>query len=249
MLFDLQGRRRRAVQGTYLMLAVLMGGGLVFFGIGGEVSGGLIDAFSDRGGGGNGNQIIEDRVKENEERLTSNPPNEARVRAELVRDYYSLATSASTDGQGFSEGARADLRRSSENWQAYLALEPERVDTSLAGLALQLYDPNVLNRPQEAKEAAQLVAREEEDVNSYLNLIQYAVLAGDTRTADLAAQRAVSLAPEGQRAQVRQQAEQLKMPQTGQAGAPAGGAVPPQGGAGAPQGGGAPPAPTPEPAP
>ena len=34
MLFDLRGRRRRAVQGTYLMLAVLMGGGLVLFGVG-----------------------------------------------------------------------------------------------------------------------------------------------------------------------------------------------------------------------
>ena len=55
MLFDLRGRRRRAVQATYLMLAVLMGGGLVLFGIGGDVSGGLFDAFSERGGGGNGN--------------------------------------------------------------------------------------------------------------------------------------------------------------------------------------------------
>ena len=30
MLFDLRGRRRRAVQGTYLMLALLMGGGLAW---------------------------------------------------------------------------------------------------------------------------------------------------------------------------------------------------------------------------
>ena len=42
MLFDLRGRRRRAVQATYLTLAVLMGGGLVLFGIGGDVSGGLV---------------------------------------------------------------------------------------------------------------------------------------------------------------------------------------------------------------
>lgn len=243
MLFDLQGKRRRVVQGTYLMLAVVMGGGLVFLGVGSDVSGGLVDAFTERGGGGgNGNQIIEERVEENEERLAANPPNEMRVRAQLVRDYYSLATSATTDGQGFSEDARGDLRRSAENWQAYLALEPERIDTSLAGLVLQLYDPNVLNRPQEAKEAAQLIAREDEDANSYLNLIQYAVLAGDTRTADLAAQRAVDLAPEGQEREVRRQAEQLKMPQTAQGGAGA-----PQGGAGAPQGGGAPPTPAPVP--
>ena len=37
MLFDLQGKRRRVVQATYLTLALLMGGGLVFFGIGSDV--------------------------------------------------------------------------------------------------------------------------------------------------------------------------------------------------------------------
>ena len=47
MLFDLQGRRRRMVQATYLILAVLMGGGLVLFGVGsGSISGGLFDALT-----------------------------------------------------------------------------------------------------------------------------------------------------------------------------------------------------------
>ena len=55
MLFDLRGRRRRAVQATYLTLAVLMGGGLVFFGIGGSVSGGLLDAF--KSGNGNNSNV------------------------------------------------------------------------------------------------------------------------------------------------------------------------------------------------
>src|ERR671914_482748 len=63
MLFDLQGKRRRVVQATYLTLAVLMGGGLVLFGIGGDVSGGLFDAFSDRQGGGGSNTLAEDRIE------------------------------------------------------------------------------------------------------------------------------------------------------------------------------------------
>ncbi len=47
MLFDLRGRgRRRTVQVIYLGLAVLMGGGLVLFGIGGATPGGLFDAVS-----------------------------------------------------------------------------------------------------------------------------------------------------------------------------------------------------------
>ena len=53
MLFDLRARgRRRTVKIVYVFLALLMGGGLVFFGIGGATSGGLLDAFKGGGGGG-----------------------------------------------------------------------------------------------------------------------------------------------------------------------------------------------------
>src|SRR3712207_4817545 len=91
MLFDLRRRRRRAVQATYLTLAVLMGGGLVLFGIGGDVSGGLLDAFSERGGGGgDANSALEQRIERNEKRLSSPAARESALKA-LVRDYYGLA--------------------------------------------------------------------------------------------------------------------------------------------------------------
>ena len=48
MLFDLRGRRKRFIQVIYATLAVLMGGGLVFFGIGSDVSGGLFERSSTR---------------------------------------------------------------------------------------------------------------------------------------------------------------------------------------------------------
>src|SRR5215213_114821 len=95
MLFDLRGRRRRAVQVTYLFLALLMGGGLVLFGVGGSVSGGLLDAFKGGGGGSSGDSQLEDRVDKQEERLAKNPRNEA-VLQNLVRDYYSLALRSSS---------------------------------------------------------------------------------------------------------------------------------------------------------
>src|SRR5918997_620937 len=48
MLFDLRGTgRRRTVKVVYITLAFLMGGGLVLFGIGGDVSGGLVDVITD----------------------------------------------------------------------------------------------------------------------------------------------------------------------------------------------------------
>ena len=54
MLFDLRGRgRRRTVQVIYLGLAIILGGGLVLFGVGtGSGNGGLLNAF----GGGSNNQ-------------------------------------------------------------------------------------------------------------------------------------------------------------------------------------------------
>ena len=51
MLFDLRSRgRRRTVQAVYLGLAILMGGGLVLFGVGaGNGLGGLLNAFTGKG--------------------------------------------------------------------------------------------------------------------------------------------------------------------------------------------------------
>jgi hypothetical protein len=208
MLFDLRGRRRRAVQVTYLMLALLMGGGLVLFGIGGDVSGGLLDAF--RGGGGqSGDSALEDRIDQQEERLQASPRNEA-VLQNLVRDYYSLATSQRESGTaGFPEDARDDLRKAGSYWQRYEeAADKPSPDT--AGYALQIYDVSALNRPKEAQRAAAILAEAANDTPSYLRLVSYAARAGDTRTADLATQKAVELAPKAQRKLIKQQAEALK---------------------------------------
>jgi hypothetical protein len=230
MLFDLQGRRRRVVQATYLTLAVLMGGGLVLFGIGSDVSGGLSEVFKGGEGGGGGNDVIEKRIDRNEEALQRNPRSEA-ARKRLVRDYYQLAVAqTSGDSTGFPEDARDDLAKAAANWRAYLGLEPERPDPSLAGVALQIFDPAALNRPKEAQEAASVVAEARNNSNAYLNLVQYARLAGDTRTADLAGEKAVDLAPRGEKKTVRDQLKQLEAAQAagGAQGGAAGGA---QGGA------------------
>ena len=145
MLFDLKGKRRRLVQGVYLTLAILMGGGLVLFGIGGDVSGGLFDAFSDRSGTGSGNEIYEKRIERNEQKLKQSPRDEAALKA-LVRDYHQLATAQRADtSASLPEEARDELRKSAQSWKAYLALEPEKPDASLAITALQLFGPTGLD--------------------------------------------------------------------------------------------------------
>jgi hypothetical protein len=210
MLFDLRGRRRRVVQFVYLSLALLMGGGLVLFGIGGDVTGGLFDAFSDRGGGGNPNSVLEQRVERLEKRVQANPDDQEALQS-LVRDYFNLALASQEAGQARvpAEG-RDELRRSAAAWQRYVDAADGEPSASTARFALQVYDVGALNQPAEAQEAAAIIARSENDSASYLQLVAYASLAKDKRTADLATTRAVDLAPKGQRKTVEQQAKQLK---------------------------------------
>ncbi len=209
MLFDLQGKRRRLVQGTYLMLAVLMGGGLVLFGIGGDVSGGLFDAFSDRSGG-TGNDVVEERIERNEERVRKNPK-ALQARKDLVRDYYSVAGGLMSEGAtSFPSEAKDELRKAASNWQAYLKQESGDPDPTVAGYALQVYDPFALDRPKDALAAARIIAADGNDSRSYLLLYQYALLAEDKRTIELARQKALSLTAEKRRRALRKQMDEIK---------------------------------------
>jgi translation initiation factor 2B subunit (eIF-2B alpha/beta/delta family) len=207
MLFDLRGRRRRVVQVTYLMLALLLGGGLVLFGVGGDVSGGLVDAFKG-GGGASGDSALNDQIEKQEERLQKNPRNEVVLQA-LVRNYYAKATQSRESGTAFPPDAKDDLRKAGAYWNRYVAAA-DKPNPATAGFALQIYDAGALNKPKEAVKAASILAETGNDAASYLRLVSYAARAGDTRTADLAGQKAVDLAPKAQKKLVKKQVEALK---------------------------------------
>jgi hypothetical protein len=184
----------------------------VLLGVGSDATGGLLDAFKGNGGGSSGDSALEDRIDNQKERLAKNPQNEA-VLQNLIRDYYSLATGQRESGTvGFPADARDELRQSAAYWQRYVEATDGEPSADAARYALQVYDVGALNQPKQAQEAAAIIARDSNDVASYLRLTSYAALAGDTRTADLAAKKAVDLAPKGQRKQVERQAEQLKKP-------------------------------------
>ena len=92
MLFDLRGRgRRRTVQAIYLGLAILMGGGLVLFGIGGATSGGLLDAIQGSSGSSNAGDVFQKRVDRLEKRTKANP-SDANAWAQLAVLRFQLAT-------------------------------------------------------------------------------------------------------------------------------------------------------------
>src|SRR3954451_24894056 len=81
MLFDLRGRgRRRTIQGIYLFLAILLGGGLIFFGVGGTG----IGLFNNNNGSGGGGYVQQKQLKaaERQVRLT---PQDPKAWASLAR--------------------------------------------------------------------------------------------------------------------------------------------------------------------
>jgi len=209
VLFDLKGRRRRVVQATYLMLAILMGGGLVFFGIGGDVSGGLFDAFSDRSG--SGSSLVNDRIDDSEDKLEANPRSEAALKA-LVRDWYQLASEELTDQNTYTDKGQERLRESDTYWKRYLEVEQKKPEASLAALMIQVYGPNGLNKAAYAATAAEIVAESEPSAQAYLQLTEFAAQAGQKRKAQLAGLKAIELAPKKQRSTVKQYVEQVQNP-------------------------------------
>jgi hypothetical protein len=217
MLFDLKGKRRRAVQGTYLTLAILMGAGLVLFGIGSSVNGGLSDLFSGNSGKNQGNELVEKRIKTAEKQLKKNPSDESAL-GEVIRGHYQLATANSTRS-GFSKGATQDLQEAADAWKRYLALEPEKPSLGLARVMVQAYSGLAQGVKEQADaqphwagaaSAIELIAEQQPNSDNYVGLVQYATLAGQTNKADLAGKKAISLAPKGQRKLIEQQVASAK---------------------------------------
>lgn len=203
MLFDLRAPgRRRTIKTFYVFLALLMGGGLIFFGIGGNTAGGLLDAFNGNGGGGSSGGAVTKQVKQAERRANRNPSDPAAW-ANLAHVRYQLA-----NNEGFNQARQQytakglqDLQQAGVAWQKYLGLDPAHPDPDLANLMVHAYV--YLNQAAPAERAQRIVAAARPSANAYAALAQYAYLAGDTGTGDLAAHKALALAPKAQKAQLK----------------------------------------------
>jgi hypothetical protein len=213
MLFDLRGRgRRRTVQVIYLGLALLMGGGLVLFGIGSSSSGGLFDAFSGDNGGGSATASIDKRIDAELAKTRANPKDAAAwAQLAIVRYQRASIDGIAQDGTYTDEGKKR-LRLAADAWERHLALDPKQPSVRAANLMVQAYGPTGLNELKKAVTAKQIVTYAEKPPNSnlYAQLAVLAYQAGDNRTGDLAGIRAVDLAPKDQRKLVRKQLDILK---------------------------------------
>ena len=214
MLFDLRGRgRRRTVQAIYLSLAILMGGGLVLFGIGSDQSGGLFDAFSgENSGGGSATEAVDKRIEAELAKTRANPRNtDAWANLAIARYQRAGIDGIAQDGTYTDDGKRR-LGLAAQAWERHLALEPKEPSVRAANLMVQAYGANGLNDLKKAVQAKQisLQAEAQPTSNQFAQLAALAYEAGETRTADLAATRAVDLAPAKDRKALRTALDTVK---------------------------------------
>lgn len=208
MLFDLRGRgRRRTVQIIYLGLALLMGGGLVLFGVGGATSGGLFDAFSSNSNTSTTTSYTK-QIKAIEKRVTVNPKDAAGW-AKLAS--LRLAEGGSRGGFDGKSSGVAEFRQASAAWEKYTALNPPKYDLNVARQMVNLYGTTGLNQPDKAVGVLDVIIEQSPpDVGLYQQYAQYAYVAGQNRKGDLAAAKAVALSPKADRPQVKAALESIK---------------------------------------
>src|SRR3954451_4583928 len=218
MLFDLRARgRRRMIKVIYLFLAVLMGGGLIFFGIGGNTSGGLFDAFKSNSGNTSSDSSLQKNVDKATRRVQANRA-DATAWAALTRAQYQLAGLGDNYDQNtgtFTPKGKIALRKVERSWDQYMALDPPKPNADLASLMVQAFSPTGLNRTGKAVTAQEIVIdARPPSTGLYGTLAVLAYQAGQTRKGDLAASKAVELAPKDQRSTVKEQLKQAKQQAT-----------------------------------
>jgi len=211
MLFDLRGRgRRRTVKTIYIGLALLIGVGLVGFGVGGGLSGGgILNATSNNEGAGGAS--FASKIKKYEKLTVKQPTNPANW--ELLAK--NLLHEAGNEGYVTSTGApttkgKALYRRASQAWIGYLAQNPANPNPELAQLVYVIYGESGLNEPAKAVQALNYVVERRPTAAYYAQLAEFAFKAKNERLGDLAAAKAVSLAPAGERARVKSELDEVK---------------------------------------
>jgi hypothetical protein len=212
MLFDLRGRgRRRTVQAVYLGLALLLGGGLVLFGVGaGNGNGGLLNAFS---GNGSSNQgaVVSQAEKAAQKQIKADPNNPAGWAAMVQAHWTSAQQNGSTNAAGtaiYTAAGKKKLAQTTQAWQQYLKLI-KNPDPNLGILAARAYAAQG-NYAGEASAWEIETGANPSQAKGFECLAVSAYAAKQTRKGDLATAKAVTLVPKAQRGLLKTQIQQAK---------------------------------------
>jgi hypothetical protein len=209
MLFDLRSRgRRRTVQSVYLGLALLIGFGLVGFGVGtGNGVGGLFNGIGGSSSNNNGKPVVS-QAEKSALRETQLQPSNPSSWADLMKARYESAGQDSNSSGTYTAAGLKELQGAGQAWGRYLALT-KHPDWTLAELIAQAYD-KLGNYAQEAS-AWQIVTAANPSTATYFeDLAAAAWKAKQTRLGDLSETKALALTPKTQQAQLKAALQQLR---------------------------------------
>jgi tetratricopeptide (TPR) repeat protein len=229
MLFDLRSAgRRRFVKGVYITLAFLMGGGLVFFGIGGggALSGGLVDAITQSNGGGSSGSERLVEVEQKAAAAARANPKDAKLWAAVARARFTLANSGdnvNTDTGQFTDSGKRQFEAASRAWEEHLKLT-DKPDPRVASLMVAGY--SALGEFDKAAAAQEIIALDRNSAGAYSQLALLSYQAGQTRKGDLAKDKALKLTEPDMREALKGQLESAKAQVAAQSGQGAATATP-----------------------
>jgi hypothetical protein len=210
MLFDLRGRgRRRTIQAIYLGLAIVLGGGLILFGVGtGGGQGGLLNAFNPNGGSSAAKSYVSQQTK-TAEKATKADPTSPQAWGNLVEARYTDASQGVDQSTGaYTAAGKADLAAAGTAWQQYLKLE-KHPDSTLATLMARAYAE--LGEYRQDAQTWEIVAESNPKIANYWTYVAEAAYAAkEIDLANLAGAKAIALTPKGQRAALDTQLNQAK---------------------------------------
>jgi hypothetical protein len=212
MLFDLRARgRRTTVRIVYIFLALLIGIGLVGFGIGGGFgSGGLFSAASENGGASQAS--FSNQIKHYRKLTQQQPTNVAAWEGLTKALLHEAGGEAYVNRSGEVSSKGKELyKQAAEAWNGYVTLNPPKPNVELAQLMVNVYGEQGLNQPTQAVQVLQIVtAARPNSAALWAALAQYAYKAKNTRVGDLAAEKAVSVAPAAQRTRLKSELAEAK---------------------------------------
>ncbi len=217
------------MQAVYLGLAILIGGGLIFFGVGtGTNSGGALNAINQASGTANGLNVYNNKIKSAQQQIAKNP-NAAAGYLALAQAKYGLATASdfNSTNNSYTDSGQALIAQAQAAWNKYLAIAKNPDVSTAQEMAQALL---LSKQYTDAAAAQQIVTLANQSTASDWKLLAaYSYIAGQNDKGDLAAARAVSLTPKAQQATLKLQLAQYKkygaqvlQPQTGQAQLPTG---------------------------
>jgi tetratricopeptide (TPR) repeat protein len=214
MLFDLRSAgRRRTIKVVYGGLALLMFMGFVFFGIGSSGLSGSIGDLLGQSSGGSGNssqQRLETEVRTADRKTQVSASDaaawaglaKARLRLANVGDYFDAAKS------DYTAAGKRQLTQAGSAWDKYIALKPAKPDESLARQMIQAYLS--ISKPDRAVSTQEVLTEVDPTQQTFQNLAILSYQAGQLRKGDLAAGKAVDLAPKDQKKDLKSQLDQYK---------------------------------------